>query len=159
MLKKLSVSVFFIEEDYAIMAFKVRNLMIQVLPDAQGKAQPQPGLAFVNDCVCLAVWSLIRTDPPPCRIGSPLPCQIGPGVITPLHLPFAPSNPEALATLKAQLQDALTQVEAQEKALNEQMAPQTLEEAKALEGHLTDALAEVRQRIGDLQNKAGGGQG
>jgi hypothetical protein len=159
MLKKPSVSVFFIEEDYAIMAFKVKNLMIQVLPDAPGKAQPQPGLAFANACVCLAVWSAIRTEPPNCRIGTVFQCQIGPEVITLIHLPFAPSNPEDLATLKAQLQDALTQVEAQEKALNEQMAPQTLEEAKALEGHLVDALAEVRQRIGELQNKAGGGQG
>ena len=136
------------------MAFKVKNLMIHVLPDRQGKAQPQPG----PECIGYTPWQL--TDPGPCNPGlTPLPCQIGPGVITPLHLPFAPVNPEALATLKAQLQEALAQVEAQEKAINEQMAPQTLEEAKALEGHLVDALEEVRQRIGEHENKAGGGQG
>ena len=131
------------------MAFKVKNLMIHVLPDRQGKAQPQPG----PECIVITPWRL--TDPPRCNPGLTPACPF----ISVIPLPFAPVNPEALATLKAQLQDALAQVEAQEKAINEQMAPQTLEEAKALEGHLTDALAEVRQRIGELQNKAGEGQG
>jgi hypothetical protein len=127
------------------MAFKVRNLMIHVLPGAQGNAQSQPGLAFADACAGL---TFLGAQAPWCPTFTPLP---------PL-LPPAQSNPEALATLKAQLQEALANVEAQEKALNEQLAPQTLEEAEALEGHLVDALAEVRQRIGELQSKEDGGQ-
>ena|SRR2546425_1024976 len=137
------------------MAFKVKNLMIHVLPDVQGKVQPQPVLAIANACVCLAFFSWINSEPPRPGPGTGRGCDTPPIFQPPdidMHL-------QTLAILKAQLQDALAQVEAQEKTINEQMAPQTFEEAKALEGHLVDALEEVRQRIGELQNKAGGGQG
>ena len=131
------------------MAFKVRNLMIHILPDAQRKAQP--GLAFANICTSLTLFGIQPHRPCPLGFTWILP---GPEIMQSVQ-----SDPETLATLKAQLQDALANVEAQEKALNEQLAPQTLEEAKALEGHLVDALEEVRQRIGELQNKADAGQG
>jgi hypothetical protein len=147
------------------MPFKVKNLMIHVLPDAQGKNQPQPGLAMANACVCLGFFSWFKSEPPHRRpiLGTGPNCGIPPIFQTPdtpiFHAPDIDTHLQTLATLRAQLQDALTQVEAQEKVLNEQLAPQTLEEAKALEGHLTDALAEVQRRIGELENKAGGRQG
>src|SRR5689334_9893398 len=53
-------------------------------------------------------------------------------------------NPEGLAVLKAQLQETLDKVDAQQVVLNQQLAPQTLEDANLLEEKLNTALTEVR---------------
>ncbi len=71
----------------------------------------------------------------------------------------APFDPEALTILKGHLQEALASVQAQEKAINEQMAPQTVEEAQTLENHLAAALDKVRRQKEELQKKADGGPG
>ena len=49
-----------------------------------------------------------------------------------------------LSDLKEALKQQLAAVEEQEKRVAEQMTPQTLEDAEALEGKLTEALEEVR---------------
>ncbi len=58
---------------------------------------------------------------------------------------------DGLATLKQQLQQALAQVEEQERALAASHLPQTLEEADELEARLHEALAELRQHKEDLK--------
>jgi len=65
--------------------------------------------------------------------------------------PVGPVGPEGLAELKAQLQQALKDVEAQEEALNEQMAPKSVEEIEALESRLNAALADLAERKKKLQ--------
>ena len=109
--------------------------MIQVIPDASVSPQ-KPALA--ESC-----WQ------PVSRILTPL---------TPPSLGCNPhgigqfSDPATLATLKAQLQEALKAVEEQEKLLHEQTSIKTVAEAQALEDHLTDAIAEVRLQKEQLQN-------
>jgi hypothetical protein len=46
--------------------------------------------------------------------------------------------------LKAQLQQALARVEAQEKMQDESLQPQTVEQVDELEKKLTDALSELK---------------
>jgi hypothetical protein len=55
--------------------------------------------------------------------------------------------------LKAQLEQALKDVESQEEALKEQMALQSVEEIETLEGQLNDALAELAERKKKLQSE------
>lgn len=58
---------------------------------------------------------------------------------------------EGLALLKQQLQQALEQVEAQEKAMAEPGLPQTVAETEELEAKLREALEELRQHKENLQ--------
>ncbi len=127
------------------MAFRVKNLMIQILPDASAK--PQPGPANPEFCF------LFFTGPPP-------PPPHGPTCPTSkptFHTLDGANDPAALATLKQQLQTAIQIVEAREKAINESTTITTVEEAQALEEQLSSALEEVRQQKLQLQNKATGG--
>ena len=111
------------------MAFKVKNLMIQVLPSADETALFQPPLIAAAFCGGLSFTSGRN-------------CSV-----------------RDLAIYKAQLQEALARVQEQERELDKQMGPQTLEEAEALEAHLVAALEEVQRQKEELQNKAAGGQG
>jgi hypothetical protein len=58
-----------------------------------------------------------------------------------------------LAALKAQLQQALTEIENHEKAVNESLKPQTVAEVEELQGKLRDALVELDQRKSELEKK------
>jgi acyl-CoA thioesterase len=66
------------------------------------------------------------------------------------------ATPENLATLKAQLQQALAQVEGQERAMEESQKPQTVEEAEALEQKLVEALEDLRQHRDELRRRSAG---
>jgi hypothetical protein len=58
---------------------------------------------------------------------------------------------EGLAALKQQLQQALAQVEEQEKAMAEPQLPQTVAETEELEAKLREALEELRQHKENLK--------
>jgi len=137
------------------MAFKVKNLLISVLPNAEEKSLP--GLTQAQDQACNFLGH--QLPPPSCLVFS-IPICLRQSMF-PLTPPSSdmPSDPETLAILKGHLQEALASVQVQEQKVNEQMAPQTVEEAQALENHLSTALEEVRQQKEKLQNKATGGQG
>jgi hypothetical protein len=60
---------------------------------------------------------------------------------------------QELAALKADLKQALIDVETQENVIAAGMKPQTLEEAETLEKKLTDALHEIRHLKGELRHK------
>jgi hypothetical protein len=62
-------------------------------------------------------------------------------------------GPEGLAALKQQLQQALAEVEEQEKALAEPQLPQTVAETEELEAKLREALEELRQHKESLKKK------
>jgi len=112
------------------MAFRVKNLMIQVLPEAGEKSQQK--LADFEFC--------FTTNFPT----TPL-CEV--------------QDPAVLATLKEHLQEALRAMEEGESVSNEPNRIETPEQAEELENYLTTALEEVRQQKQTLQNKADKGQG
>ena len=60
---------------------------------------------------------------------------------------------EGLVLLKQQLLHALAQVEEQEKALEDACRPQSLEEAEELERHLRGALEELEEHKRNLRGK------
>jgi len=62
---------------------------------------------------------------------------------------------EKLRRLKAQLQEALSQVEQQEAEMAEAMAPQTAEEVDMLQSKLQEALEALKERRAEIQRKAG----
>lgn len=68
---------------------------------------------------------------------------------------FAPGDPataaEQLAALRAQLEKAVGEIEAQEKLLAEQSQPQTLEEIEELQVKLKEANAELEKRKAQLK--------
>lgn len=63
------------------------------------------------------------------------------------------SGAEGLSALKQQLQQALAEVEEQEKAMAEPGLPQTVAEAEELEKKLREALEELRQHKEKLKKK------
>ena len=65
-----------------------------------------------------------------------------------------PEDPrEHFATLKAQLQKALTDVEQMEKAAAQAALPQTVEQADELEKQLVAALEQVKARRVELRKQ------
>jgi hypothetical protein len=60
-------------------------------------------------------------------------------------------RPRALGLLRQQLQGVLSEVEAEERRIDEASFPKTLEEAEELEKRLKEALAEVRSRKAGLK--------
>jgi hypothetical protein len=179
------------------MPFKVRDLMIDVLPEAGiggGNINCYltcldtppccPGTGFRTPPCCAGTYyntgCWIRSYPccpgtgfrtPPCcamtyyntcgpcsprpftGCGPMSPCPRG-SIIPPEQGGVA--TPENLATLKAQLQQALAQVEGQERAMEESQKPQTAEEAEALEQKLVEALEELRQHRDELRRRSAG---
>jgi len=82
-----------------------------------------------------------------CTYHDPSWIACGPGTIfdTTLILTRTPELvPEEIAPLKEQLKQALELVEQQERAVNEELQPKTLEEVTMLEGKLTEALQHLK---------------
>ena len=160
--------------------FKVRDLMINVLPEGgPGQAPLCRGLTFANcagnTCAELSYVGCAITCPGNvtfCRVtfvadtcraasqdvaGCPGPCSDYTGACHPGtgalvdHTDFQLEN---LAILKRQLKLSLTQVEAQERALEEGLQPQTLDEIRQLEEKLTAGLEELRGRKAELERGA-----
>lgn len=95
----------------------------------------------------------------PCGANSPcghIASQCGP-ISGGCGVSFLPEDPlsraEALAVLKNELRQALTQVEEAEKAAQEGLKPQTAEQIADLEKRLTSALEELKARRQELDKK------
>ena len=119
--------------------FRTQKLLVQVLPDADEATQQ---LQLAANCDGKAAW---------------VPSFLSSLGAKGIELDASEFDPSASATyllLKAQLKEALALVEAKEQALHENLRPQTLEEAQALETYLTSALAEVGKQKEALQHKA-----
>ena len=184
------------------MPFKIKDLMIDVLPEAGGGGANVfccPGTQFFTKPCC--AWTNVMTVPccpgtqfftKPCCAWTnfvTVPCCPGTQFITfccpgtmkvtccpgtglgtipcgPITCPALTripvdqgggvATPENLATLKAELQQALAQVEAQEQAMEVSQKPQTFEEAEELEQKLLEALEALRQHKEQMQREATG---
>ncbi len=67
------------------------------------------------------------------------------------------ATPEELVTLKAQLQQALANIEAQERVAQEQLRPQTIEQVDLIEQQMTAALDELKVIREEIQKRQGQG--
>jgi hypothetical protein len=130
------------------MAFKVKNLMIHVLPDVDENSQVQLVSGQIQSDDCSSNW-----------LSLPGGCVFGSGLQPPFtDLDDLLSDPLVLATVKRQLQEALARVQEQEQAIDEKMRLKTVEDAQALEKQLVVALDEVRLQKERLMLEADGGQ-
>ena len=126
------------------MAFRIRDLMINVMP--------QGGIEGGIDCGRESIFTVIGTHRLLCMTHSftcPLPSDMPPQCHFPdLSIVFTPNlvayHPRGLAVLKEELRAAITEVEVQEKAAEEASRPRTREDAEELEEKLKGALEEVR---------------
>jgi len=157
------------------MPFRVRDLVINVLQEGAGERDRLAcgctfgfshcgfgSCDFATICIysgcreCSGQFTCIGASI--CG-GCTLNVTCGPnscGALTALFGRGGAVNPEALATLKAQLREALRAVESAEQVLAERMSPQSVEEVEALEKKLQDALEELRTRKEQLRGREGG---
>lgn len=154
------------------MAFKLKDLMISLLPKG-GAAEACPTAsapaaqfcptASAGFCQMVSGRAFVVMPHPLCPTASAgfgfcptasaglafCPTASATGAAEACPTASAPAesaaSPEGLAALKQQLQEALAQVEAQEKALAAQHLPQTIAETEELEARLREALDELRQ--------------
>jgi len=114
------------------MAFIVKDLMITLVGE-RGKFGPNPG--NVGGCLC-SICSACT--------------------VTGIDQWMEVINPADLAGLKLRLRLALAGIEAREEALKNELRPQSLEEAEALEEQLKGALEELRRIKTELKESAEG---
>lgn len=139
------------------MSFRIRDLMISVLPSAGGMGQGCPTCTGTTGQVGGCLTCTGTTGPITGPIGGCLPCTGTTGLLggcftcTGTTPALGDQRPQALAELRQQLQGLLSEVEAEEKRLEDAAFPQTAEEAEELEKRLEEALAEVRSRKGNLK--------
>jgi hypothetical protein len=161
------------------MAFRVRDLVINVLPDAEREADRKGcGLGFSHcgfgscDLFTICIFSGCREcsgaftciGASNCG-GCTLNVTCGPnscgsftcgGCTDSASVLFGRGgavDPQALATLKAQLREVLGAVENAEQVLSERMSPQSIKEVEALEEKLQGALEELKARKEQLRRR------
>lgn len=150
------------------MAFRIKDLLINVLPEGTKNAADEDG---GGDCGCTAtVWcGCSKTPPwPTCHCSLTVFCGWSqtPGwqdvdeafrcMRTPPQLTLATDPATAakqLAMLKTQLEQSLAEIEEQERRLEEQLQPKTLEEVEALQVKLREAMHELEHRKSELKKK------
>jgi hypothetical protein len=147
------------------MAFRVRDLVINVLPEQGGEGLQPFDCPGISDCypfsscgrtnACYAVSCAVS-----CRIVSCIGSRCGGCTLDISQLPGFQQEVRAedLAALKAQLTQALSEVERAEQVLADSMRPQSIDEIEALEDKLEDALSELKQRKEQLQERGPGDQ-
>jgi hypothetical protein len=155
-------------------AFRVRDLVINVLPEGGGEAAAGCALSgcglgfshcrfgscdFVTICIfsgcreCSGQFTCIgATNCGGCTLN--VTCGGGPSLL--FGGGAGDVDPQALATLKAQLREALRAVESAEETLAERMSPQSIEEVEALEQKLQGALEELKARKEQLRDRDAG---
>jgi hypothetical protein len=143
------------------MAFRVRDLVINVLPE-----EGSPRFCGFSHCgfgsceiftICGGLSGCRECSGQFTCIGASKcgGCTLN---VTGGGIPASGVTPEALAALKAQLKQALDEVESAEQQLAEHMSPQSVEEIEALEEKLQAALSELKDRKGQLQERDAGKQ-
>ena len=142
-----------------LMAFRVRDLVINVLPGPGGGGQQPFDCPGISNCYPFS--SCGRTNacyPLSCRIISCIGTMCGGCTLDISRWPgFQQGDTaEELAALKEQLTQALSEVERAEEALAESMRPRSIDEIETLEHKLEDALSELKQRKEQLQERRPG---
>jgi hypothetical protein len=139
------------------MQFKFKDLMIHVLPE---DASPAAAIPHCINCTLRYPCSNYPCSGPAECSGNP-PSKYECTVMNPCTANCTPpasclnhsrglmlesiTEPQHLAILKAQLKQALADVERHERVLEEVMRPQTLQEAEQLEEKLKSALDELQK--------------
>jgi hypothetical protein len=141
------------------MAFRVRDLVINVLPEQGGEGLQPFDCPGISNCYPFS--SCGRTNacyPVSCRIVSCIGTHCGGCTLDISRFPGFQQgiSAEDLAALKAQLTQALSEVERAEEALADSMRPQSIDEIEVLEDKLEDALSELKQRKEQLQERGPG---
>jgi hypothetical protein len=145
------------------MAFKVKDLMISVIPgEAPEPGAPQGDHAQAQDrgwlpcgggtVFCGGNSHTTRGPVIMCAQGTFLVCP-GPSHTIPPTIKtwFCAMSAEQLADVKSQLMQELAEIEEQENAIRERSEPQTVAEIEALEGKIEGALAELAKRKAELK--------
>lgn len=141
------------------MAFRVRDLVINVLPEQGGGGLEPFDCPGISDCYPFS--SCGRTHacyPVSCRIVSCIGSRCGGCTLNISGWPGFQQGvtAEDLAALKAQLTQALSEVERAEQVLAESMRPQSIDEIEVLEHKLEGALSELKQRKEQLRERGPG---
>jgi hypothetical protein len=153
------------------MAFRVRDLVINILPEGTGE-HDRLGCGFscaFSHCPLGSCDRFTICTYSGCRECSGAITCIGGSACggCTLNVTCGASgllgrggavNPQELAALKAQLRESLRAVESAEQLLAEQMSPQSVGEVEALEKKLQDALEELRARKEQLRGREGGSE-
>jgi len=133
------------------MAFKVKDLMITVLPTeskALGVGAACGGCSLNISCLpCSCTCSGCSNSCGYCSSGC---TNFTHGVRGQVQI----ARPEDLAILKEELRQALLDIEAKERDIEEAMRPKTLSEVEELEEKLTAALVEVKAQKAKLRKAA-----
>ena len=138
------------------MAFRIRDLVINVLPEQGGGGQQPFDCPGISNCYPFSTCG--RTNacyPISCRIVSCIGTLCGGCTLDISRWPGLQQGDtvEDLAALKAQLTQALSEVERAEEVLAESMRPQSIDEIETLEHKREDALSELKQRKEQLQQE------
>ena len=143
------------------MAFRVRDLVISVLPEQGGEGLQPFDCPGISNCYPFS--SCGRTNacyPVSCRIVSCIGSRCGGCTLDISRLPGFEQgvSAEDLAALKAQLKQALSEVERAEQVLADSMRPRTIDEIETLEDKLEAALSELKRHKEQLQERGPGEQ-
>lgn len=131
-------------------SFKVKELMIDVFP-AGG---PDRECALVSHCIAVTFvdcgLTVGRLTPLGCDCSR---CTFDSGATCPSVSCRSPARQlDFLAALKSDLRLSLSRLEAQERALEEELRPRTLADATELEHLLASALEDVRAQKAELKD-------
>jgi hypothetical protein len=130
------------------MAFKIKDLMINVVPsDPHGRGTPTDCTAITNPT--LGPGQVVLFGFIPCSFA-----QCGATVIPTDLFQSHGSSVAALSTLKEQLKQQLAEVEKRQAAAEESLLPNTVEEVDMLTKKLNDALDELKGRRAELSRKS-----
>ena len=127
------------------MPFKVRNLMVSVLPEGteiqQANLQTQ-WTGTIYTTTWTTTWTTWPTTWPTNCFGNTCGLSRPPTIVT-YYCTYACTGPIDFSDIEV-LNQLKVQLDAQIAAVNANLAPKTLEEADMLEKHLTEALNEVK---------------
>jgi hypothetical protein len=139
------------------MAFRVRDLVINVLPEHGGEGLQPADCPGISNCYPFSSCGRTNACYPVsgCRIVSCIGSRCGGCTLDISRLPGFQQGARAedLAALKTQLTQALREVERFEQVLADSMRPQSIDEIEVLEDKLEDALSELKQRKEQLQER------
>jgi len=126
------------------MAFKVKDLMITVLPAGDKLPAGAVGACGIScetltHCTPCSICSCSCTCTNSCR-----DCTVTNASALSFCGHKCLVRPEDLAALKEEMKRALAQIEEKERSMQGEMAPKSVKEAEELEQKLTEALNEVR---------------
>src|SRR5271166_3045658 len=138
------------------MAFKIKDLMVSILPLGNNPpchpptrliVYPYPTPPYAYNPPCHPPTRYVEYPYPP-------PCHPPTWLCLPTVPPDDPTATfQALSILKEQLKQQLAEVEKQQAAIEDCLLPKTIEEVDKLSEKLTEALKELKARRAELSRE------